>query len=443
MMKSHSKRLLFPGIALGFFILFLAIMLKPSPPQVEGYDNARLVDVAKIETREIAPKLTGFGRVAPKHIWQGVAEVSGRLLYRHPQLETGRILPKGTLLLEVDPLEYELALAQAQANLNATQAKLTQLVQQEKNYQTSLDIEQQKLVLVQQEYQRKLKLKKRNLVSNSELESQKQAQLVQKKRVEDLQSSLKLLPDDRNVTLAQLKVDEAKLADAKRRLDKTRVILPFDAKLAEINVEQDQVVAMGSVMLVAHQLGQIEVKTEISLRDIRILAASIDSTRTQSQMPNIEGFNLAANITLHAGSLAYSWPANVTRIADTVNPDQATVGVYLEVDQDFRKLNPTKKPPLTNGMFVTATITGQAQSHKVIPEKALHGETIYLIDKDSRLKIQPVTILFRQDSLVVISVDIAPNDRLVLNDLIPAVKGMSLKVKASESDDVSSKGETE
>ena len=244
----------------------------------------------------------------------------------------------------------------------------------------------------------------------------------------------------RNVTLAQRKVDEAKLADAKRRLDKTRVILPFDAKLAEINVEQDQVVAMGSVMLIAHQLGQIEVKTEISLRDIRTLAASIDSTQSQSQMPNIEAFNLEANITLHAGSLAYTWPARVTRIADTVNPDQATIGVYLEVDQDYRKLNPTKKPPLTNGMFVTATIIGQPKHHKVIPEKALHGDQIYLMSENNRLKIQQVKVLFRQDNQVAISAEIPSDARLVLNDLIPAVKGMSLKTQVSDS---ASEGDTE
>ncbi len=428
-MKSNSKRLLIPGLALGIIILILSIALKPAPPQVEGYSKAKLVNVTQIETKQIAPEILGFGRVAPKHIWQGVAQVSGRLVYRHPQLETGRILKKGTLLLEIDPLEYQLGLAQAQANLNATRAKLTQLDQQEKNYKTSLNIEEQKLVLVKQEYQRKLKLKKRNLVSSSELESQKQAQLAQKKLVEDLQNALKLLPDDRAVTQAQFNVDEAKLADAERRLAQTQVTLPFDAKLGEVNVEQDQVVNTGAVMLVAHQLGKVEVKAELSLTDMRVLAQSIDASQVPQGIPSIEKLNLDAKVTLHTGSLAFNWPAEVTRVAETVNPDQATVGVYLEVEQDFLSLNPAKKPPLTNGMFVATAIIGQSNLHQVIPEVALHGEHIYLMDKDKRLKIQKVKVLFRRNNQVAIQAPIEQGDQLVLNDLIPAVKGMLLEAQ--------------
>ncbi|WP_394202466.1 efflux RND transporter periplasmic adaptor subunit [Shewanella waksmanii] len=425
---NDKKRMLIPGIAAGVFILILANLLKPSPSLVQGYDKARLVEVSPLTQKQVAPIIQGFGRVEPKHIWQAVAEVTGKVIYRHPQLETGRMLPADTLVLEIDPLEYQLKLAQAEANLNATQAKLTQLDQQQKNLETSLEIEQKKTLLVEQEYQRKQALKKQNLISSSELESQKQSLLAQTKLVEDLQSSLKLLPDDRKVTQAQASVDEAALQDAQRRLAQTKISLPFDARVSDINIEQDQVVANGAVMIVAHQLGTAEVKAELSLSDMRTLVSSILPASSTQNMPSIERFNLQAQVQFGAGEHEFIWPAKVTRVAETVNPTQGTIGVYLEVAQDFHQLDLLSKPPLTKGMFVSAKIYGGAKQHYVVPEKALHGNSIYVMDSQDQLQIIPVEVLFRHEDQVAIDGDIAAGQRLVLNDLIPAIAGMGLKV---------------
>jgi len=425
-MIENRKRLLIPGVALGVFAIMLAVLLKPAPPVVSEHSNARLVDVMPLEMQSVAPKVKGFGRVSPKHIWQGVAQVSGKLTYRNSQLESGRLLPKGTLLLAIDPLEYQLKLAQAQANISATKAKLSRSTQEEVNLKISLAIEEQKLSLVDQEYQRKLTLKKRNLVSSSDVEAQKQALLVQRKLVQDLQSSLTLLPEDRLVTEAQLQVDIAQAQDAQRHLDNTQVILPFDARIAEVNIEKDQVVSTGEVMLAAHRLGKVEIKAELSLRDMSILMRSIGRVTTSDNLPNIEKLELNADISLNTSGLSFDWPGKVTRVSETVDPTQATVGVYVEVDQGVKQLKLPLKPPLTNGMFVSTTIEGAASKQFVVTEKALHGDKIYLMTSDNSLSIVPVEVLFRRDEMVAIAGEIRQGDRLILNDLIPAVPGMAL-----------------
>jgi multidrug efflux pump subunit AcrA (membrane-fusion protein) len=430
---NKRKRLIFLGIAVGLLILILALVLKSSPPLAPGYDKAVTVEVMPLAMSEMSPRIEAFGRVEPKHVWQAIAEVGGKVIYRHPQLETGRLLPKGTLVLEIDPLEYQLKLAQAEASLHATQAQITRLDQQERNLNISLKIEQQKRVLAEQEYQRKLSLNKRDLVSSSELESQKQALLAQTKLVEDLQSSLNLLPDDRKVSLAQISVDRALLQDAERRLLQTKVVLPFDARISDINIEQDQVVGSGAVMLVAHQLGTAEIKAELSLQDMRTLVSSFLSDSQSLSMPSIERFNIRAEVIFQAGDNRFSWPAKVTRVADTVNPNQGTIGVYLEVEQDFHQLDLLTRPPLTKGMFVSANLYGQSKPHFVLPERALHGSDIYLMNKDNRLVIRPVEVLFRHRQMVAVAGELTQGELVVLNDLIPAIEGMSLKLPASAS----------
>jgi len=426
-MTENKKRFLIPGLVVGVLVLVLAVKLKPSPKLQASFDRARLVEIAALKTQQIAPQVIGFGRVIPKHSWQGIAEVSGKLIYRNPLLETGRLLPKGTVLLEIDPLEYQLNLAQAESNLHASEAKLQRIDQQKKNLTDSLKLENQKLELVEQEYQRQLTLKKKALISNSSVENQKQVLLAQQSRVQELHSSLQLLPDDRKVTLAQVRIDQSKLADSQRKLSKTKLLLPYDARIAEVNIELDQVVSLGSIMLTAYQLGAVEIKAELSLSDMSILMNSIKKRPQNGSLPSIETLTLVATVEMQMASNEYQWPAKVTRVAETVNPDQATIGIYLEVDQNFRQLNHPVKPPLTKGMFLAATITGVNSTQYVIPEKALHANKIYLMDSNNKLQIKAVNILYRTEQGVVITGELHEGQNLVVNDLIPAIAGMSLK----------------
>ena len=181
-------------------------------------------------------------------------------------------------------------------------------------------------------------------------------------------------------------------------------------------------------MLTAYQLGAVEIKAELSLSDMNILMTSIKKLPQNGTLPSIETLNLVANVKMQMASNEYQWPAKVTRIAETVNPDQATIGIYLEVEQNFHQLNLPVKPPLTKGMFLAATINGTSSTQYVIPEKALHGSRIYLMDSEHKLQITPVKVLYRTEQGVVITGDLQEGQNLVVNDLIPAIAGMSLKV---------------
>ncbi|WP_153913524.1 efflux RND transporter periplasmic adaptor subunit [Shewanella sp. TC10] len=449
-MTSLKRRYVFPGIAAGFIILFAAIALRSSPELEAGHDKSRLVEVISLDKQLSMPVIKAYGRVAPKHSWQGIAEVGGKIIYRHPELETGRLIKANTLVLAIDPLEYELKLAQAEANVNASEAQLIQLNQKEINLETSLEIEQQKLTLVDQEYQRKQALNVKNLISKSELETQKQALLAQRNLVQDLNSSLSLLPDDRKVTQAQVKVNQALFNDAQRQLNNTRFTLPFDARIAAVNIERAQAVTNGSVLFEAHQLGAVEIKAELSLQDAETLISSISGIpRDTASLPSIEKVNFDSHVEINMGKKHHQWQAKLTRIADTINPDQATIGFYLEVEQDFNEMDLVKRPPLTNGMFVTAYIHGYESKQFIIPEKALHGEHVYVMDAEDKLQIKKVNVVYRSEHGVAIDSQLDGNsqsdseplvqgDRIVTNDLIPAIAGMSLKV-AEHADEQSEK----
>ncbi|MDO6765297.1 efflux RND transporter periplasmic adaptor subunit [Agarivorans sp. 1_MG-2023] len=421
--------LIIPGVAIGIIVLVLAITSKEVVPLNTEHQSTRLVEVTTLTKVDAAPMAIAFGQVEPKTNWEAVAEVSGNLVFRHPQLEEGRFLKQGTLLLKIDPLEYTLKMTQAEANLNASKTQITRLVQEETNLKTSLSIERQRALLVEEEYLRKQKLKTQNLISSSELENEKQNVLIQNKVIQELENALQLVPDDRRVLEAQLAVEQAKYEDAKRQLSKTEIVLPFDAKIAEVNIENEQVVNLQSVMVVAQKLDTMVADVQLSLGDMRQLIASVQHYQNTAGLPSIDDLNFDASISLVASGIEYKWPAKVARVAESVNVAQATVGMFLEVEQNLAAMDLAQQIPLTKGMYVQAKIQGYPQSHFVVPERALHGTNIYLMDEQKNLQILPINVLFRSEQGVAISGELHEGQILILNDLIPAVNGMTLRTK--------------
>ncbi|OAJ95175.1 efflux RND transporter periplasmic adaptor subunit [Vibrio bivalvicida] len=437
-MKISKTLLFFPVLAVGVVALVIAIKMKPDLPIKPAGDRARLVETIPLELRAMAPQAIGFGKVAPKIEWKAIAEVTGKVVYRHPRLEKGQVLQAGTEILRIDPLDYELKLVQAQADLKSAQTSLAKLYQEEQNLKQTLKIENNRLTIANKELERKQNLRKKGLTSQSDVDQQEQSTLSQRKLVLDIENQIGLMPDEKRVAEALVKVNTSKVEEAQRSLEKTIVVLPYDLRIAAVDIEQNQVVNLQQTMVTAHGMKVMEVEAQLSIHDMRTLASSIgEFNRDESGIPQPDMTFINASIELSSGNMTASWPAKVSRISETVDPNQATAGVILEIQQDYRNLNPTSVPPLVNGMFVRAFIEGQANPSWVIPERALHGNKIYLMDESNKLVIKPVSVLYRRDNQVIIDGELNQGDKLILNDLLPAINGMLLK-HANGSDEESS-----
>lgn len=432
-MKINKKLLFFPALAVGVISLIVAVELKPDLPVKPASDRARLVDTVPLELKAMAPLAIGFGKVAPKIEWNAIAEVTGKVVYRHPQLEKGQILQAGTEILRIDPLDYELKLVQAQADLKSAQTSLAKLNQEESNLKETLKIEKNRLVIANKELERKQNLRKKGLTSQSDVDQQTQSALSQRKLVLDIENQIGLMPDEKRVAEALVKVNTSKVEEAQRSLEKTIITLPYDLRIADVEIEQNQVVNLQQTMVTGHGMDVMEVEAQLSIHDMQTLASSLgEFARDETGIPQPNKSSIQASIELSSGNLKASWPAKVSRISETVDPNQATAGVILEIEQDYRNLNPTSVPPLVNGMFVRASIEGQANPSWVIPERALHGDKVYLMDDENKLQIKTVNVEYRRDNQVVIDGDLNQGDKLILNDLLPAINGMLLKEASSE-----------
>ena len=120
-----KKSLIVPAIALGVLVLVVMVKSKQPPERTLAEETARTVRTVPVPEAEVIPRALGYGLVEPAQNWQAVAEVGGRIVEMHPDLEKGALLPEGAVLFRIDPEEYGLAETQGQADVASIKAQLT------------------------------------------------------------------------------------------------------------------------------------------------------------------------------------------------------------------------------------------------------------------------------------------------------------------------------
>jgi multidrug efflux pump subunit AcrA (membrane-fusion protein) len=398
------------------------------PAQRATEPPARVVRVIQIPGTDVVPRATGYGRVRPERVWEAVAEVSGRIIETHPRLRRGALLPADTLLLRIDPTEYELRESQAQADILSTRAQLAEMAAREANIRASLAIEEESLALRTAEAARKERLAERGTISESELEQEKRNLLTQRQAVQAQQNQLNLLPAERELLQAQLARYQAQLEDARLDLSRTEVQLPFRARLSEVNVEQAQYVREGQVLVKADGIDRAEVEAQIPIARMRALLKGADPVDF-SVGPGGDlaaRLGVEARITLRDAAGDQHWDAILERLSDTLDPETRTVGVIVSVDDPYSDVVPGERPPLVKGLFVEVELFGAPLPDRlVVPRSALHGDRLYLIEA-GRLSIRDVTVAGLQPDYAIIGDGVEAGANLVVSDLFPAIDGMPL-----------------
>jgi len=421
--------ILLPILA-GVVTLVLLKQNQSEPLQAIAKEQPRLVRVMTAFESTVIPQAIGHGSVRPAKIWEAVAQVKGKILQKHPELKKGAILEADSLLLQIDPTDYQLAIAQTEADIAATKAQLDELSAREANTRKSLVIEEQALVLREKELARNKSLARDGSISRSKMEDQERALLTQQQAVQGQRNTLNLVPSQRALLRAQLARQAAQLSAAQRDLADTTIRLPFAGRIAAVHVEQDQYVREGENLTVVDDLQLAEIEVPIPIEQIRgLLHADGPVDLLNTPLPALHSrLGLAARVDLKEGIINASWPGRFARMSDTLDPKTRTVGVIVEVDAPYAGMRPGERPPLVKGLFVEVTLLGKPMNGRLIlPRSALHQGHVYIANAGDRLVVRPVTISLLQPTFAVIASGLEPGERVILSDLVPAIEGMLLQ----------------
>lgn len=395
------------------------------PEHLPEREVARPVRVIEAPSLAAVPRAVGYGSVEPGTTWQAIAEVGGRVVEVHDRLEVGAILRAGAVLLRIDRTDYDLALAEAKADHQATEAQLTELEAREENARASLAIEREAFDLAMAEFERQEKLAAQGAVSRSALESQKRSTLAQRQRVQAEANMLNLVPAERQVLQARLERLRSLIFAAERDIERTTVILPLDGRIAALATELGQVATPGQVLVEADGITVAEVAAQVPVSHMRGLIPAADSLGAEITAGNLSDlFTIRA--TVRHPEVAGVWPARFARVSPTIDPRTRTVGIIVEVDEPYRRAQPGIRPPLVKGMFVEVVLSGRPRDAVVIPSGAVHGGAVYVAADGNRLARRPIEVSLSQPSFLVVAEGIEAGDRVVVSDLFPAIEGMLL-----------------
>jgi multidrug efflux pump subunit AcrA (membrane-fusion protein) len=137
---------------------------------------------------------------------------------------------------------------------------------------------------------------------------------------------------------------------------------------------------------------------------------------------------ISARVLLRQNNYLIDWDARVARISSALDPHTRTVGVIIEVDKPYERVQPGKRPPLVKGLFVDVELYGRPHVNSiVIPLSALHDQEVYVVNAENRLERRNITTGISGSDYVVVKDGLKSGEQIVLSYLAPAIDGMLLK----------------
>jgi len=254
--------------------------------------------------------------------------------------------------------------------------------------------------------------------------------LEREQSAQSLRNTLNLVPAEKQRLLAQLTAAHIRIKNARRDLERSTITLPFDARIAQVNVEKSQFAKSGQTLAIADSIGVSEVAAQLPVEKMLQLLepgrfAGITPGHVMAKIENTLG--LTPIIRLKSGNLVNTWKGRVVRVADRLDPKTRTIGVIVAIDKPYELATGDLRPPLAKNMYVEVELRGRSRSGQiVVPLAALRDGKAFVVTRDNRLEIRIVAPHLIFGGFAVIKSGLRAGERIVISDLIPAIDGMLL-----------------
>ena len=377
--------------------------VEPAAPRVA--EKAWPALVATIHPAPRAPSLTLFGRIESPRLARLSAAVQAGVV--EMRAVEGELVEAGTVLVVLDPRDARLALRRREAEVADIRAQLE--LERERNRQdrASLSKERGLMGLARRELERAEDLAKRGLDSQSRLDQARERVARQELAVLARESAARG-HESRHARLeAQLIRAETARDEAALGVERTRVASPFRGRVAEIFVAQGDRVRVGDRLLSVFDVSRLEVRAQIPSRHL----VRVEESRGR------EGY-------FEVGGRRYT--ATLSRLGGQVLPGRGGIDALFAIGGGGQELR--------IGRTVDLTFELAPQPDAVwLPFEALHGTDRVFTMREGRLagvrvrRVGEARGANGRAGVLVTSPDLAPGDRVVVNQLANAVEGLRVE----------------
>ena len=434
-MKKLLKKLpILPIIVLTAVAIVVFAVKTKAPIEHEGLGYPpKAVEVIEAKRIPFRARVMAFGNVEPSVFMKAKAEVSGKIVYIHPELKKGASLKKGTVVLRIEPTTYEISLNQSKAGLAGSKSSLAQLVVEEKSARGALKIANEKLDFERQELARMQSMWDKKLIARTTLDKEEKNVLSLEQQVQDIEGKLSAFASRKAAVVAKINQSKSLVNKGKDSLGRTEITLPFDARIGQVFVENGEFTAIGGVLFEALGVQAVEINAQLPLRQFRALVSDLfegENTSLSLQNPEImqlaiKNMNLEARVRL-VGNISdqSEWSGELIRLSESVDPSRDTLGLVVVVNNPYEHVIPGVRPPLLKGMYTSVEFFAPSKDTMVIPRKAVHQGRVYVALENNTVDIRPIEIAYTQGDLLIVKNGLNDGEHLIVSDMIPVMQGL-------------------
>jgi RND family efflux transporter MFP subunit len=366
MKKLTQLLLVLAIIAGGVLYANYLIANKEEAKQRPSTPNQVTVEIQTAEPTTFNVNLSTRGSVSAKTQGDLVAQVSGQIIAVSANLREGQTFLTGEVLAEVDPRDYQAAVAIGQADLASAEQQLAE--EQARSKQAARDW----------------------------------ARLNIKEPANDLMLRKPQLAGAK----AAVKAAQARLMQAELALERTKIRAPYSGIIRQQLADLGQFLTAGKPIASIFSQGAVEIRLPL----------------TASQYRRLPSGQPAVTISVEQGRNTYEWQGQIVRRAGALDLQSRQLFVIAEVE-------PTEHP-LPVGQFVEAQIDAVALDNVItIPRTALYEDRyVWVANDDNTLRRAAVVIAWKTSDKVIVSDGLATGDKVVITNLPLASNGSVVQI---------------
>lgn len=380
----------------------LLISLAPEPTRIEQPPQVPFVQTGPVSAGSGSIPVFGSGTVRPGAEVAVVPQVGGRVVWVDPGFKSGGRVRAGQTVFRIEEVHYRFRVQEAEATVAASRAAF--LREQE---QASI--------------------------------ARSQFELYAAPRGDETPPSdanpLALREPQLNAARAALSRDEARLADARLALSKTRVTAPFNGLVRDESVNVGQVVSPGQPVgrLIASDAAEVVVP--LSDSDAAMIPGLWDLNAGDGKR------DVSARVIARYGEARYAWQGYVDRAEASLDEQTRTIDVIVRVPEPLTAGDPTdgnaspgSSPPLLVGEFVEVEIEGLVlERYFKVPRASLKpGNEVWMV-KAGVVKLVPVRVLQRADDEVFVTGSLEHGLAVITGGVQFATEGMPVQTETDGS----------
>jgi hypothetical protein len=126
----------------------------------------------------------------------------------------------------------------------------------------------------------------------------------------------------------------------------------------------------------------------------------------------------------------WQWQGRIVRTDASIDEDSRVVYAVAEIDKPFARLPGSERPPLSPGMFVSATISGRELSGvSLLPRSALlRNGLVMVVDGQQRVREREVQVLQSDPGQLWVQ-GLAAGERVIAREPALAVAGSQVTAR--------------